>query len=215
MLLKQSLLAASDILQCAYEANKGQIHPHQIGSFHNVWPTRGVAARDGTYKFVPCRDMAVQTMEEKDASPPELMIEEFPDDGDFNAAGPSSHDPLDVAGPSHYNPYEAAGTSSANNRDPRFKQDTQQQRPFQTWSTKSSYVRNRGAINNGTSYSRGKRMEPYKAQPRAQPQPQQQPQPLPIGHFSDAKNTKRTEYEKKLLELLKQSQAKLRRFKRH
>ena len=144
---------------------------------------------------------------------PELMIdEEFPDNGNLNAAGPSSHVPLDVAGPSHFNPYEAAGTFSANNRDPRFKQDTQQQqRPFQTWSTKSSNVRNRGAISNGTNYSHGKRMEPYKAQPRAQPQPQ----PLPIGYFSDAKNAKRTEYEKRLLELLKQSQAKLRRFKRH
>ena len=51
-------------------------------------------------------------------------------------------------------------------------------------------------------------MEPYK--PRAQPQPQQ---PLPVGYFSEAKNAQRSEYEKRLLLQLKQTQAKLRKYK--
>ena len=69
-----------------------------------------------------CNTVAVQTEQDEVISTPELMIdEEFPDNGNLNAAGPSSHVPLDVAGSSHFNPYEAAGTLSANNRDPRFK----------------------------------------------------------------------------------------------
>ena len=213
IILRQALFAASDILECAYQGDKSHVRPHIVGSLHNCYPIKGVADKDGSFKFVPCNTAEVQTEEQEVIVTPELIIdEEISSNGSFNVAGPSSYTPEVVqAGPSLFNPY-GAGPSSA--RDPRRQDVPQKQQPFKTWSTRSSFQRNKGAI--GANYSRGRRMEPYKprVQPQPQPQPQVQPQqPLPVGYFSEAKAAQRTEYEKRLLLELKQTQAKLRRYK--
>ena len=240
ILLKASLFASLDIMQTAYQANKGEIKPHEVGSFHHV-----KASEQGLFKFVSSRDMANQTnlepiQEESADEEDHAEIGDFnateptvPQNGvgDFNALPePSYYNPPaePVAGPSNFQP--AAGVSSTN-RDPR---------PFQsTWSSRGFYNK-RGSVTRGKA-----RVEPYKAKshrvhhgpspahlplptppsaghttpkPRfsvATPRPQPSAAPRrPIGHFAVSKDAGRTDYERHLLQQLKQTQAKLHGYKK-
>ena len=211
IILRQALLAGVDILECAYQGEKSHVKPHIVGSLHNCYPVRGVADQEGGYKFVPCNHAGVQTEDNEVILSPEPFVdEEISNNGSYDVAMPSSYAPdLPQAGPSHFDPY-GPGPSSA--RDPRRKDVPQKQKTFQTWSTKSSFQRNKGAI--GTNHSRGRRVGPYKPRVQPLPKPQVQPQqPLPVGYYSKAKADQRSEYEKRILLELKQTQAALRRYK--
>lgn len=211
IVLRQALLAGVDILECAYQNDKSHVRPHIVGSLQNCYPVRGVADQEGAFKFVPCNHAGVQTEDNEVILSPEPFVdEEISNNGSYDVAMPSSYAPdLAQAGPSHFDPY-GPGPSSA--RDPRRKDVPQKQKTFQTWSTKSSFQRNKGAI--GTNHSRGRRVGPYKPRVQPLPKPQVQPQqPLPVGYYSKAKADQRSEYEKRILLELKQTQAALRRYK--
>ena len=226
-ILHSSLAASYEILDCAYQLNKEQIKPYQIGSFKEVWRARGVAKQEAALKFVPSREMGVQTVEQdyndsvnggETVSSPQLVIDEAP------APEPPYVNPEDIPGPSTFNPMEVVGAT--HNRDPR-------RVPFQTWHSKTSFPKRRGASHG----SRG-RVEPYKPrprppapshshvqppqQPRGQPVPRPRPpqrvhpaprtEPLPVGYYASAKDARRTPEERRLVELLKQTQNRLKMY---